>query len=157
MLKMLTFIGERIMQSKYLLVDKTILPDCYEKVIEARNLVTSGRVKDVSEAVKAVGISRSTYYKYKDYVFVTNTDTECRKAVISFSLSHKAGVLGEVLGVLSRLQANILTITQNMPVNSRAHVVLSMDISHMTCDIDTTIITLNRMDGVSNTKLIAIE
>jgi chorismate mutase len=157
MLKRLTFIGERIMQSKYLLVDKTILPDCYEKVIEARNLVTSGRVKDVSEAVKAVGISRSTYYKYKDYVFVTNTDTECRKAVISFSLSHKAGVLGEVLGVLSRLQANILTITQNMPVNSRAHVVLSMDISHMTCDIDTTIITLNRMDGVSNTKLIAIE
>lgn len=145
------------MQSKYLLVDKTILPDCFEKVIEARNLVTSGRVKDVSEAVKAVGISRSTYYKYKDYVFVTNTDTECRKAVISFSLSHKAGVLGEVLGVLSRLQANILTITQNMPVNSRAHVVLSMDISHMTCDIDTTIITLNRMDGVSNTKLIAIE
>lgn len=145
------------MQSKYLLVDKTILPECFEKVIEARNLVTSGRVKDVSEAVKAVGISRSTYYKYKDYVFVTNTDTECRKAVISFSLSHKAGVLGEVLGVLSRLQANILTITQNMPVNSRAHVVLSMDISHMTCDIDTTIITLNRMDGVSNTKLIAIE
>ena len=145
------------MQSKYLLVDKTILPDCFEKVIEARNLVTSGRVKDVSEAVKTVGISRSTYYKYKDYVFVTNTDTECRKAVISFSLSHKAGVLGEVLGVLSKLKANILTITQNMPVNSRAHVVLSMDISHMTCDIDTTIITLNRMDGVSNTKLIAIE
>lgn len=145
------------MQSKYLLVDKSILPECYERVIEARNLVTSGKVKDVSEAVKQVGISRSTYYKYKDYVFLTNTDTECRKAVISFSLSHKAGLLGEVLGVLSTIGANILTITQNMPVNSRAHVVLSMDISHMTYDMDTTIITLNRMDGVSNTKLIAIE
>lgn len=145
------------MQSKYLLVDKSILPDCFEKVIEARNLVTSGRVKDVSEAVKAVGISRSTYYKYKDYVFVTNTDTECRKAVISFSLSHKAGLLGEVLGVLSKFRANILTITQNLPVNSRAHVVLSMDISHMVYDMDTTMATLNRMDGVSNTKLIAIE
>ena len=145
------------MHSKYLLVDKSILPDCYEKVIEARNLVTSGKVRDVSEAVKQVGISRSTYYKYKDYVFMTNTDTECRKAVISFSLSHKAGLLGEVLGVLSGVGANILTITQNMPVNSRAHVVLSIDISHMTYDMDTTIITLNRMDGVSNTKLIAIE
>jgi len=145
------------MQSKYLLVDKSILPDCYEKVIEARNLVTSGKVRDVSDAVKQVGISRSTYYKYKDYVFMTNTDTECRKAVISFSLSHKAGLLGEVLGVLSGVGANILTITQNMPVNSRAHVVLSIDISHMTYDMDTTIITLNRMDGVSNTKLIAIE
>jgi len=145
------------MQSKYLLVDKSILPEYYEKVIEARNLVTSGKVRDVSDAVKQVGISRSTYYKYKDYVFMTNTDTECRKAVISFSLSHKAGLLGEVLGVLSGVGANILTITQNMPVNSRAHVVLSIDISHMTYDMDTTIITLNRMDGVSNTKLIAIE
>ena len=145
------------MQSKYLLVDKCILPDCFEKVIEARSLITSGKVKDVSEAVKIVGISRSTYYKYKDYVFVTNSDTECRKAVISLTLSHKAGVLGVVLGTLSGVGANILTITQNLPVNSRAHVVLSMDISHMTCDMDTIISTLNKTDGVSNTKLIAIE
>ena len=145
------------MQSKYLLVDKSILPDCFEKVIEARSLISSGRVKDVSEAVKQVGISRSTYYKYKDYVFATNTDTECRKAVISLTLSHKAGLLGEVLGILSSHGANILTITQNLPVNSRAHVVLSMDISHMTHDMDTTLIHLNKPDGVSNTKLIAIE
>ena len=54
------------MLSKYLLVDKAILPAYYEKVIEAKALLSSGRVKDVSEAVKEVGISRSTYYKYKD-------------------------------------------------------------------------------------------
>ena len=84
------------MRSKYLLVDKSILPDYYEKVIEARTLISSGKAADVSEAVKMVGISRSTYYKYKDYVFPINTDSECRKAVISFTLSHKAGLLGAV-------------------------------------------------------------
>ena len=56
------------MLENYLIIHKDILPDYYEKVIEARRLVESGKVKDVSQAVKQVGISRSTYYKYKDYI-----------------------------------------------------------------------------------------
>ena len=71
-----------MMNNKYLLVDKDILPSYYEKVIEARTLLASGKIKDVSEAVRVVGISRSTYYKYKDYVFNTNNDTGGKKAII---------------------------------------------------------------------------
>ncbi|MBO5212706.1 MAG: ACT domain-containing protein [Clostridia bacterium] len=142
---------------KFLLVDKCILPDYYEKVIEARALLSSGKVKDVSEAVKSVGISRSTYYKYKDYVFALNSDTECRKAIISLTLSHKAGILSEVLGVLSENGANILTITQNLPINSRAHVVISLDISELVLDINHLIEALNSVKGVSGTKLVSIE
>lgn len=142
---------------KYLLVDKTILPSCYEKVVEARTLISSGQVKDVSEAVKRAGISRSTYYKYKDYVFALNTDTECRKAVITFTLSHKAGMLGEVLKKLSEVGANILTITQNLPINSKAHVVTSIDISLIKCDINDLIGQINNIAGVSSVRLVAIE
>ena len=57
------------MSSNYLIVDKKILPSYYEKVIEARLLLESGEVREVNSAVKRVGISRSTYYKYKDYIF----------------------------------------------------------------------------------------
>lgn len=142
---------------KYLLVDKTILPSCYEKVVEARTLISSGQVKDVSEAVKRAGISRSTYYKYKDYVFALNTDTECRKAVITFTLSHKTGMLGEVLKKLSEVGANILTITQNLPINSKAHVVTSIDISLIKCDINDLIGQINNIAGVSSVRLVAIE
>ena len=142
---------------KYLLVDKTILPSCYEKVVEARALISSGQVKDISDAVKRAGISRSTYYKYKDYVFALNTDTECRKAVITFTLSHKAGMLGEVLKKFSEVGANILTITQNLPINSKAHVVTSIDISLMKCDINNLIVQINDIAGVSSARLVAIE
>lgn len=145
------------MLSKYLLVDKEILPSYYEKVIEAKALLSAGRAKDVSEATKMVGISRSTYYKYKDYVFATNQDTECRKAVISLTLYHKSGVLSEVLNTLSKSGANILTITQNLPVNKRAHVVLSIDVSHVEGEIGVVNEMLTKIDGVSNVKLIAIE
>ena len=146
-----------MMNSKYLLVDKSILPSYYDKVIEARTLLSSGKIKDVSEAVKEVGISRSTYYKYKDYIFTTNSDTDGRKAVISFTLSHKPGILSEVLTKLSEDGANILTITQNLPINSKAHVVMSLDISSLKCDIETLIKEINAIDKVSGTKLISIE
>ena len=145
------------MNSKYLLVDKCILPSYYDKVIEARTLLSSGKIKDVSEAVKEVGISRSTYYKYKDYIFTTNSDTDGRKAVISFTLSHKPGILSEVLAKLSEDGANILTITQNLPINSKAHVVMSLDISSLKCDIETLVKEINAIDKVSGTKLISIE
>ncbi|MGB4440593.1 MAG: hypothetical protein WBJ13_15520, partial [Sedimentibacter sp.] len=69
------------MLKKYLIVSKKILPDVYEKVIEARNLINNGSVKGISEAVKNVGISRSTYYKYKDYVFSPSENSIGRKAV----------------------------------------------------------------------------
>ena len=145
------------MLSKYLLVDKSILPSYYEKVLEAKSLLLSGKVKDVSEAAKMVGISISTYYKYKDYVFSINSDTGTRKAVVSMSLSHKAGLLGEVLGELSTQGANILTINQNPPINSRAHVVISMDISNVLGEADVVIKGLSQISGVSSVKLIAIE
>ncbi len=146
-----------MINSKYLLVDKEILPSYYEKVIEARSLLTSGKAKDVSEAAKSVGISRSTYYKYKDYLFTTNSDIDGRKAIISFTLAHKPGILSEVLVKLSENGANILTITQNLPVNSKAHVLLTLDVSVLKQELQPLLKEINSINGVSGTKLIAVE
>jgi chorismate mutase len=146
-----------MINSKYLLVDKQILPAYYEKVIEARSLLTSGKARDVSEAAKSVGISRSTYYKYKDYVFATNSDIEVRKAIVSFILSHKPGILSEVLVKLSENGANILTITQNLPLNSKAHVLLTLDVSTLKQELATLLKEINSISGVSGAKLIAVE
>lgn len=145
------------MKSRFLLVDKEILPECYLKVMEAKELLLSGKAKDISEASKIIGIARSTYYKYKDYVFTPNSDTECRKAVISFTLFHKSGILSEVLNFISEKGANILTITQNLPVNKRANVVLSLDVSQLKNDITEILDELGAKDGVTSTKLLAIE
>ena len=56
------------MKSDFLIVHKKILPDYLDKVIEARKLLENKECSTVKEAVKQVGISRNTYYKYKDYV-----------------------------------------------------------------------------------------
>ena len=128
------------MGKEFLIVSKEILPDYYDKVIEARNLLSEGKVKGVSEAVKMVGISRSTYYKYKDFVFTPSENSMGRKALISVMLAHKKGALSEVLNYISSVNGNILTINQNIPINDVASVIISLDISETTITIEEKII-----------------
>ncbi|MCF2639829.1 ACT domain-containing protein [Fusobacterium varium] len=145
------------MGKEFLIVSKEILPDYYDKVIEARNLLSEGKVKGVSEAVKMVGISRSTYYKYKDFVFTPSENSIGRKALISVMLAHKKGALSEVLNYISSVNGNILTINQNIPINDVASVIISMDISETTITIEEIIVALKKFDFVKSAKLVAME
>ena len=113
------------MKSDFLIVHKKILPVYYEKVLEARQMVESGAARDVSAAVRAVGISRSTYYKYKDFIYSPDSGDVGRKAVISMQLSHEIGVLSTALNRLSEMGVNVLTISQSLPIRDAASVGLN--------------------------------
>lgn len=143
--------------NKFYIVDAVIMPDVLDKVIEARGMLESGMVRQVSEAVKRVGISRGTYYKYKDYVFPATQGREERKAVISLMLHHKKGILSETLNCLSEVNANILTINQNIPIHDWASVVISFDFSEMQISLDELMGTLRTIKGLTNVQLIAVE
>ncbi len=142
---------------KYLIVNKKILPEVYDKVIEARNLINSGSVKGISEAVKVVGISRSTYYKYKDYVFSPDENSIGRKAVVSMMLKHEKGILSNVLNYLSQENANILTINQSIPINCKASVNISLDISNLSKSIDEMILEMKKIKGATQVRLLSVE
>ena len=142
---------------QYLIVDKRILPDYYEKVLAAQELLRTGAVKEVSEAARQVGISRSTYYKYKDYLFTPNPATECHKAVISLILVHEPGVLSQLINTIAELGGNILTITQSLPIGGNASVLLTLDISCMTLSPHDMVERFSQLRGTSNVKLQAIE
>ena len=142
---------------KYYIVDSAILPEVFDKVIEARTMLEKGEVRQVSEAVKRVGISRGTYYKYKDYVFLPNQSMAHRKAIISLMLHHDHGVLSQVLNIMANANANILTINQNIPIQGRASVVISFDVEEMNIAIDELMQQLHRSKGVFNLYLMAVE
>ena len=145
------------MLQDYLMVHKSILPDYYEKVIAARHLLETGKARDVMQAVKLVGISRSTFYKYKDYIMEPSELSGGRKAVISVLLDHEPGVLGALLSRISEVRGSILTITQSLPIRDHASVTISMDISSMTCTIENLMEAMSNTPGVENPKLVAIE
>ena len=145
------------MLDNYLIVHKSILPDYYEKVLEARRLMECGKVKEVSQAVKQVGISRSTYYKYKDFIFEPSDMAGERKAVLSMMLDHTPGVLSALLKCISEAGASVLTITQSLPIHDMASVTLSLDVSALTVAMSELIEAISATDGVDKVRLLAFE
>ena len=145
------------MKSDFLIVHKKILPDYLDKVIEARKLIENKECSTVKEAVKQVGISRNTYYKYKDYVYETSDNKTTRHAVISLILKNENGSLASVIHVLTNLGTSILTISQAIPIHEKANVLLSLDITSLSCSIDEMLSSLKEISSVRSVHLDAME
>lgn len=145
------------MLQNYLIIHKSILPDYYEKVLDAKHMLETGKVKEISEAARQAGISRSTFYKYKDYVIEPSQLTIGRKAVLSMMLSHERGMLSAVLNMMSKYQLNILTINQSLPVHQMANVTISLDISDLELPLAQVVEELGKMEGVAQVRLVALE
>ena len=145
------------MLDNYLIIHKSILPEYYEKVLQARRLMESGKVKEVSQAVRQVGISRSTYYKYKDYIIEPSDMAGDRKAVLSMMLVHEPGVLSALLAKVSEAGGSVLTIAQSPPIHGQASVTISLAIGSMTGPLAALIEELKNTAGVENLRLLAVE
>jgi len=145
------------MDNQFLIVHRSALPDYFQKVVEAKALLASGRIRDVSAAAKAAGISRSTYYKYKDYVFEPSQMSEGRRAVLSMVLEHETGVLSGLLSRVSAMGASVLTITQSLPLRQKAGVTLSLDVGGMPGTTAELLQALEAAPGVSQVRLVAVE
>ena len=143
--------------SKYYVVSGDILPDVLEQVMQARILLQSGKAKRISEAVKMVGISRGTYYKYKDAVFSFNAEQSNRKAIISMILRNEKGTLSKVLSLVSVKQVNVLAINQTIPINGIANVALTLDISDLEISIQSLVSLIEAMHMVEKADLVAVE
>ncbi|MBQ9328537.1 MAG: ACT domain-containing protein [Solobacterium sp.] len=141
------------MAGNYLIVHKKILPDYLEKVIQARELLASHEAATVTEAVKTAGISRNTFYKYKDYVFRMQESSEIRRASISVNLKDRPGSLGEMIRCLSDVDASIMTISQSVPVAGKAAVVITIRTTGMKTTLDELLTILKELPDVSSVHL----
>ncbi|GKX65720.1 ACT domain-containing protein [Inconstantimicrobium mannanitabidum] len=145
------------MKGNYLIIDKRALPEVYEKVIEVKELLKEGVVTEITEATQKVGISRSAYYKYKDFVFDFSESAIGRKCTFSMVLGHKTGTLSRILNLVAEKGGNIITIDQSIPINGRANVTVTMDISGIEGDTLKVLDYLNSIEGVEKVDLIALE
>ena len=145
------------MSSQWLVIDKKVLPDVFEKVMNAKRLLKQGKVREVTEATKQAGISRSVYYKYKDYVFEFSQMSNGRKATFNMIIGHEKGVLSNILNLISEQGGNILTIDQGIPINNLANLSLTIDISTMKIELSKMLEDLKKLDFVDKVEFIAME
>jgi len=145
------------MSGDYLVIDKRVLPDVYEKVLFAKKLLKDGKVKEITEAVKIAGISRSVYYKYKDFVFDFSETSEGRKVTYNIILKNEKGVLSNISNYIAEQGGDILTINQGIPLNGYANLSITIDLSTVDGDIKTLTAGLLNIKNVEKVEFIGME
>lgn len=138
---------------KYLLIEESILPEVYSKVILAKNLLASGDASSASAAAKMAGISRSAYYKYKDKIFEYASDAE-DTATINAKLLDNAGVLSSVMNELYLAGANVISVNQSIPVGNVADVTITVRTSSVDMTSDDLVDRIKMISGVKIVEII---
>ena len=143
--------------TKYFVVKQKAIPEVLLKVVEAKRLLESEKVLTIQEAVDAVGISRSSFYKYKDVIFPFHDNSQGTTITLTFQMDDEPGILSDVLKIIAEYRANILTIHQSIPINGIASLTLSIQVLQTTGDISRMIEQLEGQPSVHHVKILAKE
>ena len=143
--------------TKYFVVKQKAIPEVLLKVVEAKRLLESEKVLTIQEAVDAVGISRSSFYKYKDDIFPFHDNSQGTTITLTFQMDDEPGILSDVLKIIAEYRANILTIHQSIPINGIASLTLSIQVLQTTGDISRMIEQLEGRTSVHHVKILAKE
>ena len=143
--------------TKHFVVKQKAIPEVLLKVVEAKRLLESEKVLTIQEAVDAVGISRSSFYKYKDDIFPFHDNSQGTTITLTFQMDDEPGILSDVLKIIAEYRANILTIHQSIPINGIASLTLSIQVLQTTGDISRMIEQLEGQPSVHHVKILAKE
>ena len=143
--------------NKYFVVKQKAVPEVLLKVVEAKRLLESEKAITIQEATDRVGISRSSFYKYKADIFPFHENVKGRSITMVLQLDDEPGLLSDVLKIVAEYHANILTIHQSIPVNGVATLTLSVEVLPSTDDISQMIEEMENPKGIHSIKILARE
>lgn len=143
--------------TKYYLVRKKAVPEVLLKVVEAKELLETERVTSIQEAADAVGISRSSFYKYKDDILEFHDHSQGTTITLTFQMDDEPGLLSDVLKIIADFRGNILTIHQSIPINGVASLSISIQILENTGDVSAMIEEMENQKGMHHVKILAKE
>lgn len=143
--------------SEYFIVKKKAVPEVLQKVVETKMLIESGKALSVQEATEMTGISRSSFYKYKEDIFPFHDRAVGKTITFTCEIEDEPGVLSDVLKVVAEFGANILTIHQTIPINNVASLSLNLQILPSTGDVSKLTQTMEETRGVRHVKILARE
>ena len=149
---------EKITQKKkYFVVRERAVPEVLLKVVQAKKLLDSEKVSTVQEAAEQTGISRSSFYKYKDDIFPFHEETRGKTITFIIQMDDEPGILSVVLQTIAHFHGNILTIHQSIPINGIATLTLSVDILPGGGDAEAMIEEIESQEGIHYLKILGRE
>ena len=144
-------------KSKYFVVKQKAVPEVLLKVVEAKRLLESSKAMTVQEAAEQVGISRSSFYKYKDDIFPFHDNSKGKSITFILQMDDEPGLLSLVLQTIAEYKANVLTIHQTIPIHGVASPTLTVDLLPITKDVSSMIEQIESQPGIHYLKILAME
>ena len=149
--------GKTTEKKKYFVVRERAVPEVLLKVVQAKKLLDSEKVSTVQEAAEQTGISRSSFYKYKDDIFPFHETAKGKTITMVIQLDDEPGLLSIVLKTVAEFHANILTIHQSIPINGIASLTLSVDVLPETGDVTQMVASIEEQTGIHYVKILGRE
>ena len=143
--------------TKYYVVKKKAVPEVLIKVVETKRLLATRRGMTIQEATEEIGISRTSFYKYKDDIFPFYAGKKGRSITFVIEVDDQPGVMASILNIFALYKANILTIHQSIPINGKGLLTVSVDIEDSETDVSAMIQDVEKIEDVSYVKIIAME
>ena len=144
-------------KNKYYVVRDKALPEVLQKVVEVKRLLETDKNMTVQEAAEQVGLSRSSFYKYKDDILPFSDNTRGKTVTLVTQMMDEPGLLSDLLHIVADYRANILTIHQTIPVNGSATVTLSVEVLSDTGNVAGMVEEIEHLKGVQNVKILGVE
>lgn len=144
-------------KNQYYVLKEKAVPEVLLKVVEAKRLLDSGRITSVQEATEQVGISRSSFYKYKDDIFPYHETQKGKTITMVIQLDDKPGLLSVVSRVLADFKVNVLTIHQSIPINGIASLTLSVDLLPESGDLEEIVKRIEAEEGIHYVRILGCE
>lgn len=144
-------------QAKHYIITREALPEVFLKVVQAKKMIEKETAMTVQDAVDAVGISRSSFYKYKDAVFPFYETARGSVITLAIRLNDEPGLLSRMLDVVADYHANVLTIHQSIPINGVADVTISIEVLPSTGDLQNMLSIIGSYTGIQKIKILARE
>ena len=141
-------------KNTFYLVREEILPEAIKKTIKVKEILKRGEARTINEAVEKMGLSRSAYYKYKDYVFPFYEASKEKIVTLSILLDHKAGVLSRILNTIAGDGGSVLTINQGIPLQGVANATISIETKNLAIDLEAMLDKLRMVDGVKRLEVL---
>ncbi|MFD1030512.1 ACT domain-containing protein [Metaplanococcus flavidus] len=143
-----------ISEQRYYLVREDVLTEAMQKTLEVKKMLQRDNIS-ILDAVDKTGLSRSAFYKYRDAVFPFHSIVKERILTIFLQLEDRAGTLATLLQTVAESRCNILTIHQTIPIQGRANVTLSLDVTAMEQELDVFLQQLKKLDFVESADVVS--
>ncbi|HSP22058.1 MAG TPA: ACT domain-containing protein [Planococcus sp. (in: firmicutes)] len=143
-----------ISEQRYFLVREDVLTEAMQKTLEVKKMLQRDKIS-ILDAVEQTGLSRSAFYKYRDAVFPFHSIVKERILTVFLQLEDRTGTLATLLQTVADAGCNILTIHQTIPIQGRANVTLSLDVTAMEQELDMFLQQLKKLDFVDSADVVS--